>query len=240
MNAWQVLSLFVASIAMMALVVEIYKYKIYAYARYYAICAVIFLFLIAWLSLTIPMWHVFPRLMCDGNITQSGRGLIMYAKEHADKFPELSRSPGNLFFDYANDIKDFFQDSSMFYSSGEESNSKTRLGDPCRSFLYLGYAVRDEQELLGLCVFLHNVWWNSFATVEQTEKDCAGIQDLDLNVLPEEMRITPLLIERPSPDSKECDVFFLDGHTEFIPVGSRWPLSKEAISLLAYLDGCHN
>ncbi|MBX3176158.1 MAG: DUF1559 domain-containing protein [Candidatus Hydrogenedentes bacterium] len=158
------------------------------------------------------------RASCQNNLKQLGLELYTYADRHGGRLPPLSGAGNHFVFDGA------FQaginpDLLQCPSDGETSNL---------DYIYLGYAVRDQEELEALLNAYNDAGGEGDAPMSQ---DAISIPGGTLELLqmgrPESARI-PVLVEwGDHHHPRGGNVLYLDGHVEFIKFGSRFPMTDE-------------
>jgi hypothetical protein len=86
-----------------------------------------------------------------------------YATEHGGQFPKLSRKEGCLMFDYSGPITEWITLPEVLkcpYATQRSADLEVTASiEDCASYWYLGYAVRNVQDLKRLDNLLTECWW---------------------------------------------------------------------------------
>jgi prepilin-type processing-associated H-X9-DG protein len=197
------------------------------------------------------------RASCASHLKQLGVIAKMYASENRqDLWPPVSAETGALMFGESAVFPDYLSDPAITVCPGDEDAATSPQGVTDESYVYLGYAVRDQVEL---------------ERYARAYKEAAqdGAIDEDLASIDPELRrlkegLEPFFLEEgddpdadasafaPSayarssvpvvwewPDHHEPaggNVMYLDGHVEFVRMGRKFPMTPEAFRVLRELD----
>lgn len=169
------------------------------------------------------------RATCQNNMKQIGIELRSYAGAHTGSFPPLVAEEGYMIF--RGDINSSM-DLALFQCPSEGTDFSERNEDGSvyldSDYLYLGYAIRNQAELEALQKAFHEHGEDIEAVMALGK--IAG-PDGDIVPLREDLEgaaSIPVLVEWTlNHDDRGANVLYLDGHTEFIKVGSKFPVTAE-------------
>lgn len=169
------------------------------------------------------------RASCQNNLKQVSLVLQMYANDHDGKYPALIDEPGYMIF--GGDVLPNL-DLPIFQCPADDTDESKRLDDGKlfldSDYLYLGYALRDQSEMDAL-VKAASLKNNNLESL-MAEGSIAGPHG----------EILPLRSDLPDPSSipvmvewtyihlpEGANVVYLDGHVEFVRLGSKFPVTEE-------------
>jgi prepilin-type processing-associated H-X9-DG protein len=189
------------------------------------------------------------RASCQNNLKQMGIVFKMYANEsQGELWPELSPDAGVLMFSELTAVyPEYLTDLSILQCP---ANPAGVLSIDDHSYFYLGYVIRNEDEMA------------AFAEVYEERLSEGLFFDEDLPIPPGKVpgdklyRLRegverdvstlarhvaqahiPVLIERlghHEPDGG--NVLYMDGHVEFLAYPGKWPMTEKTMSLLESMD----
>ncbi len=198
------------------------------------------------------------RDACACNLKMLGLTMKMYSNEHERRhFPILDPRPGHLMF-LANDLwPEYLYDTKILKCPTDESVAKPENCKPewffeHSSYLYLGYAMNNEEQGLAfLKAYRHAASRKKPLGVDLKDKESKyvfrrlreGVEEFFITEPNNPAASTmaqstiPVLIERPgrhSPDGGH--VLYMDGHVEYLPYPSKFPMTEAFIEGLQDLE----
>lgn len=169
------------------------------------------------------------RATCQNNLKQVGLELLIHANEHDGTFPPLVNEEGYMIFggDFAKSL-----DLSLLQCPGEGTDYSERNDDGTVSldsdYLYLGYAIHNQAELDAMLKAFHENGDDLEALMALGK--IAGPEG-DIVPLREDFagaESVPVLVEWFMNHNDEgASVLYLDGHTEFVKYGTKFPVTDE-------------
>jgi prepilin-type processing-associated H-X9-DG protein len=181
------------------------------------------------------------RASCANNQKQIGLSLLMFANEHDGAYPPLSDQPGRLMFSL--DIyPEFLSDPSFLFVCPSDENSpmiesnEDFIDD--HAYYYVSHAITSEEEGLAYVEayraaalagdgFDHDFVLEDGAALPRVSTELEGRSASEI----------PVLIEKPHHhEPTGGNVLYLDGHVEFLELGSRFPMTEAFLGALGSID----
>lgn len=166
-------------------------------------------------------------------------------------WPPLSAAENNLMVDHPRYLRYYLRDTRRMNCPGSPNAHRQPVADD-HSYAYLGYLIRDQEEL------------ELFATAYQLEIASGGDFTEDLSVGEDKVsrlregierflitdisnlgqtafprRRIPVMIEWPDNhgELRGGNVLYMDGHSEWLAYPGEFPMTEEAIAILTELAG---
>ncbi len=165
---------------------------------------------------------------CQNNLKQVSVLLQMYANEHGGRYPGWVNEPGYLIFDAevlaGSDMAILQCPSEETDYSGEHEDGSVNLDS---DYLYLGFAVRSQEEMETLveAASRHDNDLEALTAQFSGPDVAAGVTPLR-SILPDPASV-PVLVEwHANHQYRGANVVYLDGHTEFIQYGAKFPVTE--------------
>lgn len=167
------------------------------------------------------------RASCQNNMKQVGLLLRGYADGHDGQYPGLVNEPGYLIFggEFAAEM-----DLALLQCPSEDTDYSERSDDGTvyldSDYLYLGYAIRSQAEMDAVLGALHEQGndLEALMALGQIAGPAGALVPLRAD-LPDPASV-PVLVEWPMDHNDAgANVLYLDGHTEFVKQGSKFPVT---------------
>jgi prepilin-type processing-associated H-X9-DG protein len=189
------------------------------------------------------------RSSCQNNLKQMGLVLKMYANENAGVYPPMVPVNGVWTLDLRAVYPEYLTDPAvLFCPTSAESSGLPALMDALkrkppdweraqrlvgRQYVYLGWAFRDEQDFEGVltgppstpCTDLkvgeRTVYWLRDGVEKQLVEDKANAAETAT-----QRSLIPVMCDNPACSPHKpggVNVLYLDGHVEFLRLGSKFP-----------------
>lgn len=191
---------------------------------------------------------------CANNLKMLGLVCKMFANESRGAYyPKLSTVPGKLMWDAETIYPEYLTDCQIMLcpaSKEAETVGKLAVDQASRliddhSYIYLGYAVMNEEQLLGFLeaytaragkeTFDTNLTLPNGKPLYRLREGIERFLITDANdseAAMEALAKIPLLIERPGNHSRGANVLYLDGHVEMKKCPGEFPYTNAVLKEL--------
>lgn len=192
--------------------------------------------LLTMLAITIPATsrarEAARRSSCANNLKQMGIVLKNYAGEHDGAFPVLAPELGRFMFKPEAIVTEYMSDPRLLMCPSDQSvPGESNYQDPSvmvddYSYFYLGHAVTNEEEG-GLFIEAYRAAIDSGESLDVDFALPGGISAAEI----------PIMFDRPDNHQPGGgNVLYLDGHIEFVKMGTKFPMTREFIDSLEALE----
>jgi prepilin-type processing-associated H-X9-DG protein len=169
------------------------------------------------------------RATCQNNLKEAGLQIHKYATEHGGSLPALVNEPGYMIFggEFAKGL-----DLALLQCPGEGTDYAERNEDGSvyldSDYIYTGFAVRNQGEMEAVLAAFH-AQNNNLEALMALGKIAGPDGDiLPLNTALADPALVPVLVEWYMNHGEDgASVLYLDGHTEFVKHGSKFPVTDE-------------
>lgn len=188
--------------------------------------------------------HAIERGHCQGFMKYVVVTCRLYSEENDGRWPSLSSTPGRLMFDVDSVYPEHVQHTVIFVCPEQENFSDLTEDEGNSeniddlSFAYLGYAFTNQDELTALLGVVETRWEKGLAFDSDIETDDGVVfrrlHDSLMTSDEIDPSVVPVLIENSGTRHPigALNVTYLDGHSDLLRLGSKFPATEEALAAL--------
>lgn len=192
------------------------------------------------------------QLLCKGNMNMFGLAFKIFANSADGEFwPPLSMVENRLMMEHPRYLRYYLRDTRRMNCPGSPNAHRQPVADD-HSYAYLGYQIRDQEELERFATayqqeiasggdFTENLVVGE-DTVSRLREGIERFLITDINnpgqtAFPQ--RRIPVMVEWPDNhgDLRGGNVLYMDGHTEWLDYPGEFPMTEEAMAILTELAG---